>query len=267
MALDVNKIYGWGILGCGWLGQAWARSEFKGNLPTWGTARHRESLAAIAASGADAMALDTQNPVNWSALPSCRNALVAWPPSAGQRAFEQAATWAKDQDWTVLISSTSTYPDGPGLWTEDQAVRRISPHSGMCLLDLEAPFNGERTTILRCGGLFGPGRHPGRFLRGRALSRPDEPVNMVHQTDVVRAIHHVTRHRLNGVFNLVSPDLTSRRDFYAAAGAIEPAEQESPDRPPVQGRKISADALLKTGFSFQYPNPIQGLAFSQQDPS
>ena len=264
MALDVNKVYGWGVLGCGWLGQAWLRSEFNAEGPSWGTARSRDTRMAIAKTGAEAIPFDAGADPDWRLLPPCQHLLVAWPPSAGEPAFERAASWATDKDWTVLISSTSAYPDAPGLWTEDQAVRRISPHSGMCLLDLEAPFRGERTTILRCGGLFGPGRHPGRFLRGRPLVRPEEPVNMVHQSDVVRAIHHVTTHRLNGVFNLVSPEPVSRLAFYSAAGAVD-HPIHGPATHPSTGRRISSEAILTTGFSFQYPNPIQALA-SFDDP-
>ena len=157
---------------------------------------------------------------------------------------------------TVLISSTSVYPAEPNRYRESDVVRRVSPHSGACLLDIEGKFDPATTTILRAGGLFGPGRHPRGFLRGRPLTNPEDTVNMVHQQDVVRAILHAAEQRLAGPFNVVSPIRTSRSTFYAAAGATPHALQEQ-GLP--QGRHILSEALLETGFTFLHPDPAKAV--------
>ena len=70
------------------------------------------------------------------ALPDCKTLLIALPPSAGLEAFQRASKLAGACEWTVLISSTSVYPDEDGEYSEASAIQRVSPHSG-CLLDLE----------------------------------------------------------------------------------------------------------------------------------
>ena len=251
MAQDVKKDFDWGILGCGWLGTAWGLQCTQRGDSVWGSARKPQALTALEQIGIDPILFDSGRDES-HAFPACRTLLVALPPSAGLEAFKLGANLAESSDWTVLISSTSAYPDEDGEFLEGSAIRRVSPHSGMCLLDLEHLFDPEKTSILRAGGLFGPGRHPGGFLRGRPLARATDPVNVVHQDDVLRAIAHVWRTRLAGASNLVAPILTSREAFYAAAGALS---VDQPDAARAGGRRILSDRIIASGFSFQHPDP------------
>lgn len=256
MAPDVNKIFDWGILGCGWLGRAWALDRIQAGESVWGSARRARILSELQTDGIQPVAFDASLEAN-AVWPRCRHLLVALPPSAGEKAFQKADAFSHDCDWTVLISSTSVYPDGDGHHMEDDAVRRISPHSDVCLLDVESHFNAARTTILRAGGLFGPGRHPGGFLRNRDLTNPADPVNMVHLTDVLGAIGHVQRNRIAGPCNLVAPTTRSRGDFYGAAGAVT---SSSPIPVRSEGRRILSDRLIDSGFAFQHPDPVTTVA-------
>jgi len=256
MAQDVNKMYDWGILGCGWLGSAWGNRCQKGAKTAWGTARRPEALAQLKAMGIAPIAFDAQGQL-LSTWPPCQHLLVALPPSAGTDAFKLAANMAEASKWTVLISSTSVYPDGDGPYNEGDAVRRISPHSGACLLDLETLFDPQTTTILRAGGLFGPGRHPGGFLRNRPLSKPTDPVNVVHLDDALGAIEHTSQNTLPGAFNLTAPELISRAEFYSAAGAISPPN-ESETR--AQGRRILSNRITKHGYRFLHPNAARAAS-------
>lgn len=259
MASDANKSYFWGILGCGWLGQAVCQAVTSRGSACWGTGRSPGTLDAIRRAGGTAIEWpsETAAPSSW---PKEDVLLVAWPPSAGMGAFRLAADRARRAQHTVLISSTSVYPESEGEYFESDAVRRISPHSGACLLDLESLFDLRNTTLLRAGGLYGPGRHPRHFLRGKPLRQPDGAVNMVHQSDLVRAILHVVEHRLCGPFNVVSPHHVSRRAFYAAAGALgASADGEGLDPATLSGRRIQSHTLLQTGFSFEFPNPAEAV--------
>jgi len=256
MAWDVKKDFDWGILGCGWLGTAWGLQCTSRENRVWGSARRPEALASLEQVGIHPVPFSSDGD-EAQALPECQTILIALPPSAGAEAFQRAAKLAEACEWTVLISSTSVYPGDDGEYRESDATRRISPHSGMCLLDLEHLFNPETTSILRAGGLFGPSRHPGQFLRGRPLARPTDPVNMVHLTDVLRAIAHVSRTRLAGASNLVAPVLTSREAFYTAAGAVT-VNPPSPAR--AGGRRVLSDRIVASGFSFQHPDPARVAA-------
>ena len=261
MAQDVNKIFDWGILGCGWLGQAWALSLIQAGDTVWGSARRPGILSELGTASIHPVPFDSSLDSN-PTWPRCRKLLVALPPATGEDAFQKAAGFSADCDWTVLISSTSVYPDGDGHLTEDQAVRRVSPHSGACLLDVESHFDPSRTTILRAGGLFGPHRHPGRFLRNRPLTQSLDPVNVVHLDDVLLAIQHAAQKQLQGPYNLVSPMVRSRGEFYAAAGAWSPTGP-LPVRP--AGRRVISDRLVNSGFTFLHPDPV--AAVSEMSPS
>ena len=111
MAPDVNKIFDWGILGCGWLGRAWALDRIQAGESVWGSARRTRILSELEADGIHPVAFDASLEAN-AVWPRCRHLLVALPPSAGEQAFQKAAAFSNDCDWTVLISSTSVYPDG-----------------------------------------------------------------------------------------------------------------------------------------------------------
>ena len=256
MAQDVKKDFDWGILGCGWLGTAWGMQCTQRGGTAWGSARRPEALTDLDEKGIHSVTFDSSKEPP-PTFPSCKTLLVALPPSAGVDAFKIGANLAAQCDWTVLISSTSVYPDDEGEFSESSAIRRVSPHSGMCLLDLEHQFDSAKTSILRAGGLFGPGRHPGQFLRGRPLARPSDPVNMVHLDDVLKAIEHVANTQLAGASNLVAPVLTSREAFYSGAGAVT-VNRPSPAR--AGGKRILSDRILASGFSFQHPDPARVVA-------
>ena len=159
MSSGVKECYDWGVLGCGWLGQAFARHIVSLGGTVWGSARSAASLNSIQHVGATAVPFDAQSG-EFPSFPPCRNLLVAWPPQVGasatKRAIEQCRT--HHTVWTVCISSTSVYPDSPKVYTEGLAERRISPHSGVCVLDIEKATAGPAVSHLRAGGLLGPER-------------------------------------------------------------------------------------------------------------
>lgn len=264
MALDVKEIFPWGILGCGWLGQGLCADLTQDHIPVWGSARTEKTKAAIAASGGTPISFDTALPIlEQSTWPKSKTLLVSWPPSAGATAYQHAVNCAKTHaEWTILISSTSVYPGEAGTYSENDAVRRVSPHSGECLLDIEGLFDPTRTTILRAGGLFGPHRNPKHFLRGRAPERLTEAVNMVHLDDVVRAIRFSAEHRIPGAFNVVAPKTVTREVFYHAAGAL-PELKHSQVEP--EGRRVSSQKITDSGFSFQHPDPAHACREMQRD--
>ncbi len=122
----------------------------------------------------------------------------------------------------IYISSTGIYPNLNRMVSESDASSDTKSRGGVNLMEAENVFRScERftTTILRLGGLYGPGRHPGRFLAGKqSLPGANSPVNMIHLEDCLGAITEVIRQQLwNEVFSLCSPRHPTRKDFYEAA--------------------------------------------------
>jgi nucleoside-diphosphate-sugar epimerase len=190
-------------------------------------------------------------------------------PYADQIAALMAQAQAHGVRRVVYTSSTGVYPPTDGPVTEE-AVDPHTPHSAPtpqrstaeAVRDAEqiiATAYPEQFVILRLGGLFGPERHPGRFIAGRTdVKCPEGPVNMVHQRDVVRAIQAVLEQEaVQGAFNVVAPNHPTRRAFYEAAardyGGAAPTFADDPD---ASGKRVVSDKLVdELGFAFTYPDP------------
>jgi nucleoside-diphosphate-sugar epimerase len=134
----------------------------------------------------------------------------------------------------LFISTTSVYTGRPDIFPESQVVpgqptpddaHRTSKHSAVSIADLilaEGVFWEEkrkRHTILRCGGLVGPGREPGRFLAGRVdVPDPEAPANI---SPLERVIDDVVSIILLGdwgkVKNAVDRVRPTRREYYTNA--------------------------------------------------
>lgn len=252
MASGVKECNSWGVIGCGWLGQAFARSVADTGGPVWGTGRQPSRLAAIARSGARALQLDLQNAASGlmdpATLPEFDHLLIALPPGAcvDQAVQEWLSSVMDIAAWSVVISSTSVYDEAPGQYTEADAVRRTSRHSGVSVLDVETALAGPRVTLLRAGGLVGPGRPLIRSARPVDLQRP---IVAVHSTDVIRAIHHAARMQLSGPVNITCP---IQRNRAACLG-----KQEGMAMPSAFDRSISSARLLDSGFTFTHPDPAR----------
>src|SRR5690606_25987870 len=91
----------------------------------------------------------------------------------------------------VFISSTSVYPDNNGVVVEHDA----DPANDLVKAeDLLRNENAFETTILRFGGLVGPGRHPGKFFAGKEnIAGGNNPVNIIHQYDCTEIIKRIIK--------------------------------------------------------------------------
>lgn len=190
-------------------------------------------------------------------------------PYADQIAVLMAQAQAHGIERVIYTSSTGVYPPTEGPVTEE-AVDPRTPHGAATpqrstaeavrsAEQIVVTAYPERAVILRLGGLFGPERHPGRFIAGRTdVKRPEGPVNMVHQHDVVGAIQVAIEHEAaQGVFNVVAPQHPTRRAFYeAAARDYGGAPPTFADDTSTEGKRVVSTKLMDTlGYVFAYPDP------------
>jgi hypothetical protein len=190
--------------------------------------------------------------------------VICLPPSVGLSCFENLARKAAKQDnlKVVLISSTSVYEQLPGMNTEESKLGE-NPRARRQLAVERAIWDFcSRSIVLRCGGLIGPNRHPGRFFaEGKGKGNGQKAVNMVDERDVARAVLHLLKHKKKGIFNCVFPDHPTRKEYYGkAANQIgrEIPEFETNDR--CLPATISSEKLTtETGFVFQHDIRLFGL--------
>ena len=193
--------------------------------------------------------------------PSASKAGYPAVASAVRRAAEAAGT-----GWVLMTSSTSVYPDLDGVVTESDAgahegvaLRR----NGAAVLAAERVFYGATafdTTILRLAGLYGYGRHPGRYFAGRrGLAGGEAPVNLVHRDDVIGAVSSVLEHDARGsTFNVCADHHPTRRRLYTSYAERLGLEPPVFDGTEAEGYKFVSNHRLKErlDYAFAYPDPM-----------
>ncbi|WP_088332596.1 NAD-dependent epimerase/dehydratase family protein [Lacimicrobium sp. SS2-24] len=255
------------ILGCGWLGQPLAVSLLAQGFDVAGTCRSEQKQNALRNLGINAhqFELGKQIPANiWH-----KTTLILNLPPGRYREHSEFFTREilglidfgieNGCENLLFISTTSVYGDRRGRVTEQSPVNPITP-SAKAHIRIEQEILKQGGTVLRLAGLIGPQRHPVKHLAGRdQLSGGANPVNLIHQQDVINAVLRIIRKEYWGkVCHLAATEHPSRADFYiwAAEKAGLPAPQFLPDTDS-DGKIIDASATLQAlGLELTYPSPF-----------
>ncbi len=171
----------------------------------------------------------------------------------------------------IMISTTGVYPNVPRLMQEEDAsLEQTVSQSGFSdksqlLLEAEQVVidSGINYVIIRCGGLFGPGRHPARFVTKLKAVSQSAPVNMLHLKDAIATIEFAQQSLNNEVINAVCPVRPSKAVFYLAALTQSGQEKTLPPVTDTPDKRISADKLQALGFRFNYLSPVDALPYCQ----
>ena len=163
----------------------------------------------------------------------------------------------------VYLSSTSVYGDRNGDWVTEETDLDPKSENSKTLCDTEALYLQQSSskliiTVLRLGGIYGPGRsHSSRIkrLNGNPLSGDKNAFcNWVHQEDVVRAIDWVLKNHLSGVYNICSDDHPSKKELYNSITEEMKAPEVTWDStttgPHAGNRRVSNKKIRETGFTF-----------------
>lgn len=95
----------------------------------------------------------------------------------------------------IYISSTGVYGQNDGSWVDEDSLCQPTREGGRVCLEAEqllsaSPF-GRRSIILRCAGLYGPGRipHLAALREGQPLAVPTAGhLNLIHVDDAARLV-------------------------------------------------------------------------------
>lgn len=161
----------------------------------------------------------------------------------------------------ILIGSTGVYPRIKGkTWKEDSIIP-IETHRQAILLQTEQVAIQSRhlCVILRCGGLYGPGRGNFSWIlkKGRLQSSDltDQFFPVVHQEDVCAVIDQLIQDReISGIFNLVDDSGLRKRDLFKMVSEETGVRiLNTGPAPPVDDRKIENSKVKQAlGFRFQH---------------
>lgn len=270
----VNKTVS--IIGCGWLGLPLAEHLLYEGYRVLGSATSAEKVSALEQKGIEAYSL-LLNPEPVGKLAPLLQAdtlLINIPPKAGKfgDAFHpqqiQALAGAIGQSviqHIIYVSSTSVYPEVSRTVTEED-VTADEQSAAPALIQAEQMIQSlaaHRTvTILRCGGLMGYDRIPGKYVTGRTVDSGDVPVNYLHRDDGVGLLTAIIEKPIAGTFNAVAPEHPTREAVYrrSCLDFNYPLPIFTQPEQPVPFKVISNQKLLQaTSYAFKYPDPVQFL--------
>lgn len=159
----------------------------------------------------------------------------------------------------IFISSTSVYEDRADfpVYTEEDEPNGIGENARQLIAAEEILKSSGKfsTTVIRFGGLIGPGRHPVKFLSQKKDNKNAvSPVNLIHLEDCIGIIAAVTERGVWGeTFNAVFPDHPPKEIYYTRV-----AEEKNliiPEfnlREPAVGKVVNSIRLREIlGYTFQ----------------
>ncbi|MDQ3393559.1 MAG: SDR family NAD(P)-dependent oxidoreductase [Bacteroidota bacterium] len=159
----------------------------------------------------------------------------------------------------IFISSTSVYPEGGAQFDEESGADQS--HELFIAEELLKKKLNEKLLILRCGGLMGYERVPGKYFAGKIGVRGgNNPVNYVHRDDVIRIILKAEEDNVCGeTFNVVAPVHPLKKEV-----ALKTIRQFNLSPPQFEDEKanhnklVNPDKLIrKLKYKFKYPDPMK----------
>lgn len=219
------------IIGCGWLGTPLAEELIKNGHQVFGSTTSSDKLKSLEEKGIEAVLFKLDPMPTGESFNKLFNAellVVNIPPGSRKHPphfYEEQIKYLKYRlqsspvEKVIFISSTSYYPNTNDLVTTSTPFDLENGST-------EAVVKGEQQisqikqelVILRCGGLMGENRIPGKYFAGREASGAETPVNYIHQSDVIRIILDLLGNwpKEKKIFNAVSPEHPIKKDVYAA---------------------------------------------------
>lgn len=250
-----------GIIGCGWLGRALAARLVASGVRVVGTTGSRESAAHLETLGVEGLVVrfapEARGDV--SKLRDVEAIVVAVPPGREFDPVAQAGAMGRaiaetNAAHVVQISTTSVYPSA-GARVEEEDATPDHP-----LRSVEEVFqgSGRAVTILRCAGLFGPGRLILPWvLRAGVVVDESAPMNLVEQSDVVGAVLRVLEEPVADTFNICADEHPTKAEFYREIArrtgmAVPPFEVKAEPWKIVDNWKFKK----RFGFRYEHPDPL-----------
>lgn len=271
------------LAGCGDLGTSLGLLLAKQGWEVWGLRRHAANLP----SPLHGWSADLQHPHTLQHPPTQFDAVVytATPDQYDEMGYRGAYVDGVRNILTVLqqqsrpfsrfllVSSTSVYDQNHGEMVDELSPATPSHYSGKTILEGESLVQalGERGTIVRFGGIYGPSRLQllQSVIQGTAVCYDGPPryTNRVHREDCIHILFHLLQlPSLDPLYLGVDHDPAPSHEVLCwmaeQLGVPAPptlAEHEAPQgRRTRSNKRCSNKKLLASGYTFLYPTFREG---------
>jgi nucleoside-diphosphate-sugar epimerase len=272
------------IAGCGYVGTALGMRLTAAGHVVWGIRRSTEGLPP----GVRHLAADLTVPQTLQTLPPALDVIfyTAAPNSADATAYraiyvdglryllEALMRQQQSPRRVFFTSSTAVHAQSGGEWVDETSPTEPRHFTGSRVLEgegllLNGPFPA---TILRFGGIYGPGRTSliERIRQGLATCRDRAPLytNRIHRDDCAGALQHLmTLSEPEAIYLGVDHEPADQCDMLrwlaTQLGAAPPrveAFSEGDSRRPRTNKRCRNSRLVASGYVFRYPTYREGYA-------
>lgn len=264
------------ILGCGWLGTALAQHFLANDYQVKGSTTRESKVPKLRELGITTFKINLVPEPEGDRINEfldCDLLIISIPPGTRSGMVDsyhptQLKYLVKHIEKSrvnkvIYISSTSVYEENRKQATE---ADEIKPKERMnrAIVMAEEVLSSQHifsTTILRCGGLLGYDRIPGKYFAGeKNLDFGDVPVNYVHRDDVIGVIDAlIQQSKWNETFNVVAPLHPTRKEVYQKnADTFNFEEPEFVPNEEIHFKIVSSYKLLsELNYHFKYPDPLE----------
>ena len=251
-----------GVIGCGWLGLPLAESLVKTGHNVIGSTTQESKLSSLSSKGIDPI-LFKLDPmplgIDFNRLFQVDLLIVNIPPGRKKNPpefYEEQIKYIKYQLQTshvkqiIFVSSTSYYPNINGI-VDTNTLPDLSMGSSKAVMQGEKQISqvNQDLVILRCGGLMGGDRIPGKWFAGKPTQGFNNPVNYIHLEDIIRVISGFVENwpdeNSKKVMNLVSPVHPSRMEVHEKM-----AQKYGFECPIWDGSPLTPSKIVDSDFKF-----------------
>ncbi|WP_437918181.1 NAD-dependent epimerase/dehydratase family protein [Sphingobacterium sp. LRF_L2] len=253
------------ILGCGWIGEAFAKRLLEQGYTVYATTTKEDKYQHLSELGICPILADFDKAVRYADFPAQVDILLNSIPAV-KRLEEQVLIQRFDSVHRLIsrlaykkhlfLSSIGVYPDQDGSFAENFVLDRMD--------NLQCAENKmltlERTLVFRLGGLFGEQRIFAKYFQNRICTTGAQLANFIHQEDVLALIELGFHHTLKSpIYNLVTPEHPLKRDVILASaqkyGYFLPSSFE--DNENFQKIVISDKIQQELNYSFLFKSPLE----------